>query len=555
MVARIHRGLGVLAFFLSSLPPSSFAILFEDFAKPALTCGSFALQWQGGLAPWTLSILRANDSSLVENLGAIQDPQFSWNVDVAAGATVVAQVQDSTGATALSKLLTIQPSADGCALKTLLVSRLVQNQTTPDSAVALTSTTVSSTTTTISSATSTTVTPTISQASSSSSSDASPQSTLSVDTSSSATSLSFPTPTPPTSSSVVSSAVTQISSSLTTTRIVQTTTATTDGTKITRSLSSVGSPIPTAPTFAVVAPLSITLTATQPTSPTSIPPVTIASSPATIQSPTAVSFTTLVSPSATVPSPTAVSSVTVLPPPTIVSTTSIGTPATDVAGTIMEMASSTASSDGAAGARLRASSKAIRSPIGLILGLLLPILLISGVVGLVMLRRRRKQRIADLEDGPGRTPTWFMQPAYHGNAQTLSMNLAPGLPPPVSFDTQHSGNVYRPKRVPAIRVTTANSGSFSRASAHEYPSPASIYSTEFHAPSIAYRPNGPFVPPIVTDTDAASESRDENFPDSAVLAPSPMTMKSNPALESMGQMAFRFPPPNAANLQPGHAYL
>ncbi|CAK5263500.1 unnamed protein product [Mycena citricolor] len=519
------------------------------------------------------SILRANDSSLVENLGAIQDPQFSWNVDVAAGATVVAQVQDSTGATALSKLLTIQPSADGCALKTLLVSRLVQNQTTSDSAVALTSTTVSSTTTTISSAASTTVTPTISQASSSSSSDASPQSTSSVDTSSSATILSFATPTPPTSSSLVSSAVTQISSSLTSTGIVQTTTATTDGTKITRSLSSVGSPIPTAPTFAVVAPLSITLTATQPTRyPHRVRSSNVLSHASAFQSHLhSSSDNRFIAGNHTIADSGVIHDIGV----TVGNRAFANSRVISYSSAAADNCLDHFNRDTCYGCRwndhgdgelngvstldqpaIRADlTKAIRSPIGLILGLLLPILLISRVVGLVMLRRRRKQRIADLEDGPGRTPTWFMQPAYHGNAQTLSTNLAPGIPPPVSFDTQHSGNVYRPTRVPAIRVTTASSGSFSRASAHEYPSPASIYSTESHAPSIAYRPNGPFVPPIVTDTDAASESRDENFPDSAVLAPSPMTMKSNPALESMGQMAFRFPPPNAANLQPGHAYL
>ncbi|KAJ6481658.1 hypothetical protein C8R45DRAFT_1002563 [Mycena sanguinolenta] len=94
------------------------AFIVDNFifrsTKPALTCTPFLLQWQGGLAPWTLRVLQANNSEVLEDLGIFQVTAFNWNVDLAAGTSVQIELQDSLGAIALSNALTIEPGSTGC---------------------------------------------------------------------------------------------------------------------------------------------------------------------------------------------------------------------------------------------------------------------------------------------------------------------------------------------------------------------------------------------------------------------------------------------------------
>ncbi|KAJ7177919.1 hypothetical protein C8R46DRAFT_1188072 [Mycena filopes] len=116
----MYRWLVYLAFF----PVVSLAALIvENFTKPALTCESFLIQWQGGIAPWTLSVIEANTAALLENLGTFTVPSFEWEVDLAAGASVLLQLEDSTGTRASSNPLMIIPGTTSCPLKTLLTSR------------------------------------------------------------------------------------------------------------------------------------------------------------------------------------------------------------------------------------------------------------------------------------------------------------------------------------------------------------------------------------------------------------------------------------------------
>ncbi|KAJ6595884.1 hypothetical protein DFH09DRAFT_1357753 [Mycena vulgaris] len=108
----------------------------------ATTCEPVLLQWQGGKAPWTLSVVAADGTS--ETLGTFKATSFHWPVDVEAGTVVAAQVTDSTGVTATSNSFTIQPGSTGC---------LPQNQfgvqpadsTTTQTSVQSTDTTTSST--------------------------------------------------------------------------------------------------------------------------------------------------------------------------------------------------------------------------------------------------------------------------------------------------------------------------------------------------------------------------------------------------------------------------
>ncbi|KAJ7481581.1 hypothetical protein FB451DRAFT_131577 [Mycena latifolia] len=113
------------------------AFIVDDFTKPALTCAPFLIQWQGGTAPWTLryvhvplngsrlislsypSILQASDSAVLEDLGTFKVTSFNWNVDLTAGTSVLVQIQDATGAIAISKVLTVQAGSTDCALTTV----------------------------------------------------------------------------------------------------------------------------------------------------------------------------------------------------------------------------------------------------------------------------------------------------------------------------------------------------------------------------------------------------------------------------------------------------
>ncbi|KAJ7326447.1 hypothetical protein DFH08DRAFT_1084979 [Mycena albidolilacea] len=137
-MASMYRWVILLAFFF---PMGSLAaFIVDDFTKPALACEPFLLQWQEGIAPWTLRsvlVLQASDSAILENLGTFGVTSFNWNVDLAAGTSVQTQLQNSTGATAISKTLTIQPGTTDCTLRTVGAQ---QTSTTQGTAV-ITSTT------------------------------------------------------------------------------------------------------------------------------------------------------------------------------------------------------------------------------------------------------------------------------------------------------------------------------------------------------------------------------------------------------------------------------
>ncbi|KAJ7779581.1 hypothetical protein B0H14DRAFT_2962178 [Mycena olivaceomarginata] len=99
----MYRWVVLLVFFF---PMGSLAaFIVDDFTKPALTLYS--------------RVLQASDSATPENLGTLGVTSFNWNVDLAAGTSVQIQLQDSTGATAISKTLTIQPGSTDCTLRTV----------------------------------------------------------------------------------------------------------------------------------------------------------------------------------------------------------------------------------------------------------------------------------------------------------------------------------------------------------------------------------------------------------------------------------------------------
>ncbi|KAJ7625012.1 hypothetical protein DFH06DRAFT_745756 [Mycena polygramma] len=123
--------------------------------KPALTCTPFLIQWQGGKAPWTLVVLQASNSAVLENLGTFKVTSFNWNVDLAAGTTVVIQLQDSSGAIATSQTLTIQSGSTDCALSTAATQQTTSTRATSTTSTSTTSTLVAVAT---SSSTSTSVT-------------------------------------------------------------------------------------------------------------------------------------------------------------------------------------------------------------------------------------------------------------------------------------------------------------------------------------------------------------------------------------------------------------
>ncbi|KAJ7031661.1 hypothetical protein C8F04DRAFT_1110216 [Mycena alexandri] len=112
----MYRWLVYLAFFPAV---SLAAFIVDNFTKPALTCEPFLIQWQGGTAPWTLSVLQVGTSELLEDLGTFTVTSFKWDVDLAAGTSVLIQLRDSTGAVATSQSLTIQPGSANCILTTL----------------------------------------------------------------------------------------------------------------------------------------------------------------------------------------------------------------------------------------------------------------------------------------------------------------------------------------------------------------------------------------------------------------------------------------------------
>ncbi|KAJ7158236.1 hypothetical protein C8R43DRAFT_995120 [Mycena crocata] len=104
------------------LPFTLASFIVNTIKAKALTCEPVLLQWQGGVAPWTLSII-GNDGVTFENLGTFKSTSFHWNVDVEAGTAVAARVTDSTGATAESNSFIIQPGSTGCQIDKFVVEQ------------------------------------------------------------------------------------------------------------------------------------------------------------------------------------------------------------------------------------------------------------------------------------------------------------------------------------------------------------------------------------------------------------------------------------------------
>ncbi|KAJ7091919.1 hypothetical protein B0H15DRAFT_799672 [Mycena belliarum] len=96
--------------------PLSFGLVSVDAPSSAGACQAVQLTWEGGVEPWSLSILSASASnSSLHNLGTSTSSLFTWTVDVPPGTSVALQVQDSTGDVGQSPLFTIQQgtSIDG----------------------------------------------------------------------------------------------------------------------------------------------------------------------------------------------------------------------------------------------------------------------------------------------------------------------------------------------------------------------------------------------------------------------------------------------------------
>ncbi|KAJ7135398.1 hypothetical protein C8R43DRAFT_1020887 [Mycena crocata] len=127
------------------------AFIVDEFTKPALTCEPFLILWQGGRAPWTLRVLQASNSAVLENLGTFKVTSFSWNVNLAAGTSILIQLQDSTGATAISKVLTIQSGATDCTLSTVATQQTTTRVTVTTPAATSTTSTQAATSTRVTS--------------------------------------------------------------------------------------------------------------------------------------------------------------------------------------------------------------------------------------------------------------------------------------------------------------------------------------------------------------------------------------------------------------------
>ncbi|KAJ7023669.1 hypothetical protein C8F04DRAFT_1395829, partial [Mycena alexandri] len=133
-------------FFSSTL--ASFIV--NAVTSKASTCEPVLLQWQGGVTPWTLSIVDDN-GNLIENLGTSRTTSFHWTVDVQAGTVVAAQLIDSTGASATGNSFTVQPGSTDCTLRngnTFIATPPPPPQNTISTADTPTSTSSSDTTTT-----------------------------------------------------------------------------------------------------------------------------------------------------------------------------------------------------------------------------------------------------------------------------------------------------------------------------------------------------------------------------------------------------------------------
>ncbi|KAJ7446906.1 hypothetical protein B0H11DRAFT_2083758, partial [Mycena galericulata] len=118
---------------LTILPSFSLALLTVKTPSDAAVCSTVDLSWQGGIAPWLLSIVSSTPpNAAVETLGTTSDTIFGWTVDLTAGTSVILQVQDSAGDSAQSSPFTIQPGGvmlDGTCLAGKPVSAQVPPST------------------------------------------------------------------------------------------------------------------------------------------------------------------------------------------------------------------------------------------------------------------------------------------------------------------------------------------------------------------------------------------------------------------------------------------
>lgn len=80
----------------------------------AVVCQPLSIQWQGGVAPYYLSVLSGNDptGSALENLGTVNGTSFIWKVNIAAGTSIDLTLRDSAGNIAQTAAFSINSGTD-----------------------------------------------------------------------------------------------------------------------------------------------------------------------------------------------------------------------------------------------------------------------------------------------------------------------------------------------------------------------------------------------------------------------------------------------------------
>ncbi|TEB32779.1 hypothetical protein FA13DRAFT_1790474 [Coprinellus micaceus] len=97
--------------------PQTVDSLLINTPVSVVSCGAVTLSWQGGAAPYDLSVFDGTTSTKIKPLATTPSTSFAWDpIDVPAGTSVFFDVRDSAGFIAQSALIRVDAGDDTSCL-------------------------------------------------------------------------------------------------------------------------------------------------------------------------------------------------------------------------------------------------------------------------------------------------------------------------------------------------------------------------------------------------------------------------------------------------------
>ncbi|KAI0760897.1 hypothetical protein BD413DRAFT_457464, partial [Trametes elegans] len=101
----------------SAVLPSAQALQFNIPSRAPVQCIPYPAIWTGGVAPYTFSIVPGSQGPPIEQFPNLSENRFTWSSDLAGGTSIFLKVEDATGASVESQLMSMEDGLRSDCLK------------------------------------------------------------------------------------------------------------------------------------------------------------------------------------------------------------------------------------------------------------------------------------------------------------------------------------------------------------------------------------------------------------------------------------------------------